>query len=281
MKPCVGLATCAEYPRLADDDPLLLDALRARGVEAEPAVWDDPAVEWDRYALVVVRSTWDYSWQREQFLAWAESVPRLLNAPDVVRWNTDKRYLAQLPCAVATQFVDRADAWQPPAREYVVKPVVSSGSRHTGRYSAPDDDARAREHVRELVAEGRSVMVQPYLEAVDEHGETALLFFGGEYSHAIRKGQMLRRGGRPSTDLFVREQIDKRTPDQAELALAERILDALPWPRAELLYARVDLIPGADGAPQLVELELTEPSLFLSYCDGAAGRLADQVVKRL
>ena len=276
----VALATCAELPELADDEPMLLDELRARGVDAEPAVWDDPAVDWGDYALVVIRCTWDYSWRRDRFLAWAEAVPRLLNAADVVRWNTDKRYLAKLPGAVATEFVDRERAWQPPDGEFVVKPAISSGSRHTARYG-PGDEEQARAHVGELVAAGRTVMVQPYLDAVDEHGETALLFLGGEYSHAIRKGQMLRPGHGPSTDLFLAEQIAARTPDDAELVLADRVLDALPWPRSELLYARVDLIPGADGRPRLVELELTEPSLYLSFGEGAARRLADLVIERL
>jgi glutathione synthase/RimK-type ligase-like ATP-grasp enzyme len=276
----VALATCAEFPQLADDEPMLLDELRARGVDAEPAVWDDPAVDWDRYALVVIRCTWDYSWRREEFLAWAEAVPRLLNTADVVRWNTDKRYLTTLPGAVATEFVDRAAAWRPPDGEFVVKPTISSGSRHTARYG-PGDEEQASAHVRELMAAGRTVMVQPYLDAVDEHGETALLFLGGEYSHAIRKGQMLRPGHRPSTELFLPEQITARTPDQAELTLADRILDGLPWPRSALLYARIDLIPGADGRPRLVELELTEPSLYFSFGEGSARRLADLVIGRL
>ena len=276
----VALATCAQYPQLADDEPLLLDALRARGVEAEPAVWDDPGVDWDRYALVVVRCTWDYAWHHEQFVAWADSVPRLLNTAAVVRWNTDKNYLTRLPGAVATHYVEPGDGWRPPAGRYVVKPTVSSGSRDTMRYG-PGDDERAIEHVGELLAGGRTAMVQPYLDAVDEHGETALVFFGGEYSHAIGKGQMLHPGDRPSNDLFVRERITSRAPTAAERALAEQILDSLPWPRTELLYARVDLIAGPDGQPQLIELELTEPSLFLSYSEGAPQRLASHLLARL
>lgn len=286
----IALATCAELPQLADDEPLLLEELRARGVDAEPAVWDDRAVDWTAYAVVVVRCTWDYSWRRDEFVAWAEAVPRLLNAPEVIRWNTDKRYLAELPNAVATEFVDGDGAgdppawdpraWDPPAGEFVVKPTISSGSRHTARYG-PGDEEQARAHVHELVSAGRTVMVQPYLDAVDEHGETALLFFGGEYSHAIRKGQMLRPGHEPSTDLYLAEQIAPRRPDPDERAVAERVLDSLPWPRSELLYARVDLIRGADGQPLLVELELTEPSLYLSFGEGAAGRLADLVLARV
>jgi glutathione synthase/RimK-type ligase-like ATP-grasp enzyme len=276
----VALATCADYPQLADDEPLLLEALRARDVDAEPVVWDDDAIDWRSYDLVIVRCTWDWSWRVEQFLAWAESVPRLLNAPEVLRWNIDKTYLRELPGAVPTQFVQDGEDWQVPGPEFVVKPTVSSGSRHTGRYSA-GEEAKARAHVHELTSEGRTAMIQPYLTAVDEHGETGLVFLGGEYSHAFRKGQLLHRGNEPATGLFVQEQIAPRTAGPGERELAERVLDSLPWPRANLLYARVDMISGPNGEPQLVELELTEPSLYFSYGDGAAARLAELVIERL
>jgi len=280
MSARVALATCAQLPELGEDEPLLLPALRARGVDAHPVVWDEPAVDWDGYELVVVRSTWDYSWRRDEFLSWAESVPRLYNGADVLRWNTDKRYLAELPAAVTTQFLEHPDGWEPPPGEYVVKPTISAGSRDTGRYG-PGDEERARAHIRELAADGKTAMVQPYLAAVDEHGETGLVYFDGEYSHAIRKGQMLSPGQEPTDGLYLEENITARTPAAAELAVADQVLDAVAWPRRELLYARVDLIPGPDGEPRLVELELTEPSLFLSYSDGAPERLAARVLERL
>jgi glutathione synthase/RimK-type ligase-like ATP-grasp enzyme len=228
-----------------------------------------------------VRSAWDYSARRDEFVAWARSVPRLLNPADVIEWNTDKRYLQRVPRAVATAFVEPGDGWDPPAGEYVVKPTVSAGSRDTARYG-PGEEAAAREHVAALQAAGRTVMVQPYLGAVDTHGETALLFFDGEYSHAIRKGQMLRPGQAPTGEvIYLEEEISAREPDPDERVAADEVLASLPWPRESLLYARVDLIPGADGSPRLVELELTEPSLFLSYSDGAPDRLAERVLKRL
>src|SRR5262249_20237830 len=166
------------------------------------AVWDAPRIDWDRFELVVIRCTWDYAARRDEFVAWAESVPQLLNAPDVIRWNTDKRYLAELPAAVPTQFVEDGDSWQPPAGEYVIKPAVSAGSRDTARYR-PGEDHRAEAHVAELTSQRRIVMVQPYLTSVDERGETALIYFAGEYSHAICKGQLLVHGREPSSDLYL------------------------------------------------------------------------------
>ena len=142
MAPRVALATCAQLPELADDEPMLVEALSVRGVEAEPRVWDDPAVDWGAYGLVVVRSTWDYAARREQFVRWADSVPRLLNSAAVIRWNTDKRYLAELPRAVPTEFVALGGSWEPPAGEIVVKPTISAGSKDTARYG-PKDRTRA------------------------------------------------------------------------------------------------------------------------------------------
>ncbi len=287
MSPAIALATCSELPALAEDDPLLLGALRARGVDAAPVVWDDPGVDWSAYDLVVIRSTWDYVTKRERFLAWTRAVPHLLNPADVVAWNTDKRYLGELPRAIATTFLaEPGTDWERPGPEWVVKPAVSAGSQDTVRYRAGEEGA-AREHADALLSAGRMVMVQPYLGSVDADGETALVFLDGAYSHAIRKGQMLHPRSAPappsqnSTELYVEEEIATREPAGDEREAAEEILDALPWPRDHLLYARVDLIRGPDGRPQLIELELTEPSLFLSHGLGAAERLAASAIDRL
>jgi hypothetical protein len=278
----IALATCAELPALADDEPMLIDALGAHGVDAAPVVWDDVSIDWGAYDLVVIRCTWDYQEQRDAFVRWALHVPRLFNPAEVVRWNTDKRYLSSLPHVIDTAFVRPGQGWEPPAGEYVIKPSVSAGSRDTARYRPGSvEAARARAHLGSLLDGGRTAMVQPYLGSVDEHGETGLVFFGGVYSHAIRKGQMLEAGQAPSDGIVLGEDVRAREPGARERAVAEDVLDALPWPRDELLYARVDLIADERGDPRLIELELTEPSLYFSCGDGAAERLASCVLARL
>jgi hypothetical protein len=291
--PRVALVTCAALADLDPDDRLLLGPLTARGVAVTAAVWDDPAVDWAAYDLVVLRSPWDYVARRDQFVAWADTVPRLANPADVVRWNTDKRYLADLAAAgvptVPTDWVAPGEAWEPPAAgEYVVKPAISVGSKDTGRYDLADPEHRdlAAAHVRRLSAAGRLAMVQPYLSAVDTVGETALLFLaapggGLRFSHAIRKGPMLTGPDLGVAGLYKPEEISHRTATPDQLAAAERALAAVPGGPERLLYARVDLIPGPDGAPVLVELELTEPSLFIGYADAAPDRLADAILTRL
>lgn len=262
----VALAGCAS---IADpDEPALIEALERLGVTAVGLTWDDSGADWSAYDLVVVRSTWDYIERREEFLAWADAVPRLANPASVLRWNTDKRYLARLAAAgvpvVPTTYV--TSDFAPPAGEYVVKPTVSAGAADTARYGS-GDSAAASAHVSRLLAAGREVMVQPYLSSVETAQETSVLYVGGAFSHGARKGRVLTGTGALSPFEW---EIGARAPSPAERSLAERVLAEVSEP---LLYARVDLLAGDDG-PLLLELELTEPYLFLSFSDGAADRLA-------
>ncbi len=274
----VALVTCAALPDLDPDDRLALAPLAAYGIEAVAERWDDPAVDWAAYDLVVLRSPWDYPDRRDDFVAWARCVPRLVNPAHVVAWNTDKHYLADLDVPVVpTSYVAPGETFRPPAAEFVVKPTVGVGSRDTGRYQPADHDTAAA-HVARLHATGRTAMVQPYLSAVDDHGETALLYFAGRFSHAIRKGPMLDGANAEVTGLYKREQITGRVPTAAELAVGDKVVAGLD---PAVLYARVDLVPDPAGSPVVLELELTEPSLFLGYSADAADRFAAAVAARL
>jgi len=139
---------------------------------------------------------------------------------------------------------------------------------------APFHDA-----IERLLAARRSVLLQPYLERVDAQGETALIHFDGTFSHAIGKAALLQRGSAPTRALFAPEKIERRVPEADERALATRVLAGLPC--APPLYARVDLIRDAAGAPCVLELELTEPSLFFGYASGAAERFVTALAARL
>jgi glutathione synthase/RimK-type ligase-like ATP-grasp enzyme len=277
----VALATYAGGPEEDSDLPLAVAAFTAAGHRAEVHRWDDPEVDWDAFDLVVVRSCWDYVERYDEFLAWADRVPRLRNPAAVLRWSVDKTYLRDLEaagCPVVPTVWDPTSTGQlPAAQEWVVKPSVSAGAQDTARWTGPDDVLR---HASELLAGGRTVLVQPYLPAVDRDGETALLHLGGAFSHAVRKGPLLRRGEGVRQDRAGREELGATTarPDQLEVArLALDTVRARFPDEPELLYARVDVVDGPDGSPLLLELELTEPSLFLPHGDGAAERLVRAV----
>lgn len=295
----VGLATAAPAGGLDEDMLPLLAALAARDLVACEVVWDDAAVDWARFDAVVVRSTWDYFARRDEFLAWArqvEAATRLFNPLAVLEWNSDKCYLADLDRAgvpiVPTVFLEPGDAAALPgidgAPDLIVKPAVSAGSNDTARYR-PSERGAAEAHLARLLASDRTVMVQPYQAAVDEHGETALVFFDGEFSHAVRKGAIFAgdpegpAGPAMVGGLFAREDIAPRQPSAAERRVADATLAALPLPgvRQPLLYARVDLVPLADGTPAVLELELCEPSVFLDHSLGSAERFAAAIVRRL
>jgi glutathione synthase/RimK-type ligase-like ATP-grasp enzyme len=284
----VVLATCSAFPKGAEEEGELVAACARAGLSAEWQVWDDDSVDWSAPDLVVIRSTWDYTGRRSEFLRWADGVRRLANPAGVVAWSSDKTYLIDLAArgvpVVPTAVVPAGEAIEPPVGlDFVVKPSVGAGSMGAGRFSFHDPLALdgARAHATQLHALGRTVIVQPYLEGVDTAGETAMVYFGGTFSHAIRKGAMLpepmvhpvEEGS--SRAHFVPERIEARSPSAAEHRVAERALAAIPA-SPPLVYARVDLLPSEDG-PVVTEMELVEPSLFLPYSPGATDRLAAQM----
>lgn len=298
--PRIALATAIAAHALDEDMPALLRALHAQSIAADVRAWDDPSVAWSRYDLVLLRSTWDYTTRFAEFIGWCERVDkltRLLNPLDVVRWNTDKRYLAQLeaigipivpsdfalPGDDAAMIVAQFLADHPDAAEIVIKPTVGAGSRDARRHRRDAIEAM-REHLARLLTADRGVLLQPYLPAVDDHGETALLYFDGQFSHAIRKGPLLLADAGPTRALFAAEHITPRVPGSDERELADRVIASLPslldadYP---LAYARVDLILTADGSPCVLELELAEPSVFLDHDAGAATRFATALKRRL
>lgn len=255
------------------DDDALPGALHELGIGCEWLAWGESRV--DGADLAVLRASWDYDVRRAEFLDWCDAVPRLANSAEVVRWNTDKSYLAELAgdgvAAVPSELVPPGGQPCWPPGEVVVKPTVGAGSRGVGRFGA-GELAAATEHLRALHASGRGALVQPYLPDVGAAGETALVFFGGVYSHAFHKAVSLST--MDSAELYAEETLNAAEPDAACRRLAEDTLDAaagrLGMRRGELLYARVDVVRGTAGEPLLLELELVEPSLGFAMADAGA-----------
>ncbi len=270
--------------RVDPDLPIAQRALREAGYAVDLVRWDGEA-DWAAYDLAVVRSCWDYAWRLDEFLTWAASVPRLRNDVALLHWNTDKAYLRNLERAglpvVPTVWDPARTEELPDAREWVVKPSVSAGSRDTARWAEP---AEALAHVAELTAAGRTAMVQPYLDSVDEAGETAMLFLGGRFSHAVRKGPLLARGEGVRQDRNSRGDLRPVDPTDTQRATAQSVFEAIGdlVPRAITpLYARIDLVEDPSGRPVVLELELTVPSLFLPQARDAAGSVVRAVEAEL
>ncbi|HET7455762.1 MAG TPA: hypothetical protein VFJ76_09585 [Solirubrobacterales bacterium] len=284
-RPRIAIATCARYDREMVDDGLLAEALCERGCEAVSVAWDDPAADWSRFDLCLVRSTWDYHDRHAEFLDWArrvEAEARLRNPVDLIAWNIDKRYLRELAEAgvptVPTVWVGRgAEAdlegvlaqrgWQ----EAVVKPVVDLGARNLHRVRA-GAGSTALQHT---LQRGTEAMVQPFLPSLESEGELSLIYVDRDLTHAVRKraapGDFRVQSIWGGTVARVEPGSDARR--LGEQALAQ--LDEAP------LYARVDLVTDPDGALRLIELELIEPNLYLSQHPPAAAALAEAALLRI
>jgi len=287
----VALVTSAASLPDDFDMPLLVAACRRRGVRVEVCRWDDPDVDWRRFAAVVLRSPWDYVDRLGEFLAWCDMVTAatdLRNPMPVIRWSLDKHYLADLarhgvPIVPSTFVEPGSDpeeaikayfADDPDMTTIVVKPTIGCYSRDVRRFNRTEREAAAR-HLGALLRTG-AALIQPYLDAVDGYGETNLVYFEGAYSHAIRKEALLSADGTVSVPTF--DFRSSRDADASERAVAEAALEAtrtLHRLERPLLYARIDLIRDDTGQPRLLELEIAEPSLSLPLCEVGAERFAD------
>lgn len=278
----VALATCKTLPEPDFDAEPLVEALAAAGLEAGFLAWDDPDVDWSRARLTLLRSTWNYPQFPKEFMEWTAKAARLSdlwNPLEVVQWNVHKRYLLKLEEAgipvAPTELVEQGSnrplhaildqrGWN----QVVVKPAISAASYRTLKIGPGQTDL-GEQHLRELAADG-DALVQLYLPSVEGHGERALVWIDGDVTHAVRKTP--RFSGEDESVSDAMEISD------AELALAGRAVAAID---AKPLYARIDMAPGPDGEPVVMEVELIEPSLFFPQCPAALSRLVSAIRRRL
>jgi hypothetical protein len=264
------------------DDELAVLPLARRGIQVDTVPWNKPGVDWGRYELVVIRSTWDYTHHADAFLRTLEQIEartRLENPSEIARWNFRKTYLLDLaskgigivptfwrdglhPGELAPLFEElRSD-------EAVIKPVLSGSASGAWRL----DSQRVHEHADEIEAyyAGRPLMLQPFERGIVEEGEFSMMYFNGAHSHTILKRP--KRG-----DFRVQEEhgssLAHVEPEPALLAAGNAATAAVGQ---KLLYARVDFVRSG-GEFRLMELELVEPGLYLRTEPGAAERFADAV----
>jgi len=279
-----------------DLEPLLAEFAR-RGVPAEAVVWHDTSVDWDAFDLIVMRSPWDYSLRTAGFLAWLDSLDasRVLNPPALIRWNFDKRYLLDLeahgvsivPTIIASTLAEVRAAAQAVGGRIVIKPNIGAGS--WGAHLTSAGDPKLDGYAAELLDSGKLVLVEPEIPEITAGGEHGLLFFDGEYSHAITKGRILADDGGYFGGEY-NEDITPATPSDAEVAMAARCSRAIAEIAEERgfasadattpLYARYDIVTGATG-PMIIEAELFEPSYFVETAPGSVERVVDAMVRRL
>lgn len=276
----LAFVTYRALPQLTDDDRLAVAELRQHGASVESAVWDSPLVDWGRYDALVLRSVWDYTARADAFEAWLAHIEGLgipvWNPPALVRWNMDKRYLVDLadrgvttvPTVIVEQGADvtlATVAAETGWAELVYKPSVSASAQATARVSVADRAAHEAPFAR-LVAD-RDMLVQPFLTDVVTEGEWSLLFFGGQFSHAVRQRT---RAGEFRVQRTFGGTLSAESPRAALVQQAQAVVDLLPAP---WLYARVEGFESG-GTLVLMAVELIGPELFLAHHPSAPRRFA-------
>jgi glutathione synthase/RimK-type ligase-like ATP-grasp enzyme len=295
--PVVTLATWSGAPELSDDERELPAALRARGIDARVRAWDDPTVDWEDAGIVVVRGVRDYAQKLDQFRAWTRSLRRVLNHPDVMEWNTDKHYLLELEKRgmpiIPTTWLEPEVGYSkhqihsriPAHGDFVIKPAVGSGGRGTGRYTSTHAASRQEAilHADRQLSKGRTVMIQRYLEQIEQQGEISLIYFNGLSQHMVVKQPMLHTSFRSVDDVqeevaSAREASEEewRWGEQIRRAIHSYIKDRLGRDE-QLLYCRVDLVRDGNGGFYAMEVSLIDGSLYLGAVDGALDNFADAI----
>ncbi|MEX2160805.1 MAG: hypothetical protein WD751_02730 [Anaerolineales bacterium] len=283
----LAFVTYADLRELIEGDRLAVAALERRGFTVDACVWDDASVDWGQYEAIVLRSCWDYHLRSAEFGAWLSRLESMSapvwNPIDVLRWNMDKTYLGDLQ----DQGIELIPSvWLPQGAHIhlehllaekkwdraVIKPVVSASADNTLLVSA----SQARRHQADFdtLLQRGGVIVQEFAGEIESQGEWSLIFYGGEYSHAVVK--------RPKAGDFRVQPHLGGTHAAAEppRILVEQARSVVKAVDTDLLYARVDAIE-RNGRLLLMELELIEPYLFFPDHPEAAERFANALVEVL
>ena len=287
MKKRLALITWSGLPDGAESERLMLPHLAAASVETEIVDWRSSSHDFSKFDLIVLRSCWDYHLRAAEFIDWLQRVGKVtpvLDATNTVLWNHNKFYLREVealgieiaPTIFATDNaaigadLGTIRSW----KKIVVKPAISASAHNT---CLMDGSAFSAEHELVRAMAGQPFLVQQFIPQIQEQGEKSFVYVDGRFSHAVRRDPVLgsaltddERRLLPACGLGVRAC----EATSAELALAKMVLDAVPAQFKPLLYARIDTVPAADGAPQLMELEITEPELFLRLDAHAPARYA-------
>lgn len=268
----IALATCERLPLLDAADRPLIEVFKKRKVEAVPVAWNDIDTNWNDFEAVIIRNTWDYYLQYQNFTNWLQSLHNqrisVYNPLELIFWNIHKFYLKGLSQKgikiIPSFFVDReVQEVSLPWRQLVIKPAVSAGSFKTHKIS------REELELEDLKQAGEW-LIQPFIPEIESNGEVSLIFIQGDFSHAVKKTP--KEG-----DFKVQKQYGGNyqvyTPTELTLIQAENVLKSIPN-HEKLLFARIDGIV-IDEIFYLMEVELIEPDLYFNLVPEARDRFVD------
>lgn len=280
----IALLTCGKFPNLTEADQLLIPELAKFNVAAEAVIWDDPTIDWINFDYLIFRNTWDYYEKESAFNLWLDHLESLgvktLNALDTIRANKHKFYLRTLEkqgikilptiFIEKTNHLDLAQMLPNSWKKAVIKPAFSAGSYLTEVFEADNLDA-INEKYRSIAAV-KDLMLQQFMPEIQSLGETSLVFFNKQFSHAINKKPV-------DGDFRIQVQFGGKyaafNPNRELIHQAQRIVDIFPNP---LLYARVDGIV-IDNKLHLMEIECIEPDLYFNYSEGSKQRFVQAILE--
>lgn len=270
----------------AFEHDLQIAALRVAlplGASVAEKDWRAPLGDFAGFDVALLGTAWDYQSQAPAFLTRLDELASrgvdVCNGPEVARWNIDKSYLHALESAgvatIPTLWRDDPDATDIYAafdlfdcERVVVKRRVGAGAMGQVDFRRDAPPAAAWRL-------GCAGLIQPFLPAIETEGEYSLVFIDGEYSHALVKRPT---GGDYRIQSLYGGVECAVTPSQTDRQAAQRVREALPF--SDLLYARIDMVRGPDGALRLMEAELIEPYLYPLQGQDLGARLARALAQR-
>ncbi|MDP1813038.1 MAG: hypothetical protein Q8K92_01170 [Leadbetterella sp.] len=278
--PKIAIATYDKLPDLTFNDQLLIPIFRENGYTVSPEIWDNSEVDWSSFDIVLIRSTWDYYLKPVKFKNWISqfinSKTRLINSAEMVLKNSHKFYLKELaekgvniiPTVFSSEKIEleKLKMWE----KIVIKPAVSAGSHETEIFEVN----MLTQEVLDNKTRAGDWLVQPFLEEIKDAGEISMLFFGGNFSHAIQK---VPKAG----DFRVQKQFGaqylKFEPSTTLLSIAKNIVQIAG---KESVYARIDGVMTQNGF-LLMEVEMIEPDLFFEHTLDGPNRFVEALLKEL
>lgn len=270
----IALVTYTDYgayhsQTTENEDDQLIEYLQSKGLTLEKAIWNDSNVNWEKYDFVLLKSPWDYFNLIDDFYTWLNALEakqiKLFNPISTVKWNADKHYLQDIqeaglkiaPCIflkTETEIELKPYFDKLNTNTLIVKPAVSGGSKNTFKITAENVDLMNKE--LNLLLSEEDFIIQPFLKEIEENGEWSLVFFGGEFSHALLK--KAKTGDFRVQHVFG-GTVHPQTPSKELIAIAQQYVNQFA---KNCLYARVDGVM-VEEEFLLMELELIEPFLFL------------------
>jgi glutathione synthase/RimK-type ligase-like ATP-grasp enzyme len=262
-------------------DKLLIEPMKKLGWDAEEISWRKEGVDWNYYAAVIVRSTWDYQNDFKKFLRVLEiinnSSAHLENDLELMKWNMNKKYLFDLEekgvrivdtiwekninSSIAYNYFDKLNS-----EEIIIKPNISANADNTFRLTK--EKLLAHMPDLEQIFSQREFMVQPFMQNIVDEGEYSLFYFNGVFSHSVLKKPK-------ENDFRVQEEhggiFQSIEPSEQQKSIAVSIIKKLS---TIPLYARADLVRTIHNEFVLMELELIEPSLYLNTDSQSPERFA-------